>query len=367
MDLAFTYLTIAYSACFTVLGVLLLSLRLPKRDDVALYKKSRMFFGAAYLLFGITGVAELILPTEPERSYATVFFMIFISILHAWLNATGYLLLLTPSRKHFKSFVTYGCIVLPVAFLSGALTVFYPPLYKTATYVLSTLYVVQIAWMLRICHLNYLMCLTSLDNYDDGSLRFSWMNKVIAVTVILAVFNLFYFFIPWLAFPLRLIVTLFYIYFAVRLFDYATTFLYISIAKVTSDNNESPQLPNGNGSDIIQGLVEQWMATDDYCRSPLTIADVARNIGTNQTYLSQYINKRLGLSFQLWLNTLRIEKSKVFFREYPLKTNTAIGKMVGFTESYNFSKWFKQIVGVSPNVWKKSLNLPHNEKTNDTT
>lgn len=366
MDLAFTYLTIAYSACFTVLGVLLLSLRLPKRDDVAHYKKSRMFFGAAYLLLGVTGVIELLLPTEPERSYATVFLMIFVSILHAWLNAVGYLLMLEPSRRHFRSFITYGCIALPIAFLSGALTVFYPPLYKTATYLLSALYVVQIAWMLRICHLNYLMCLTSLDNYDDGSLRFSWMNRVIGITVILAVFNLVYFFVPWVAFPLRLFTTLFYIYFAVHVFDYVPTFIYLDRAKEASDDREDLLLTNGNGKKI-HSLVENWIAADGFCRTFLTIADVASNIGTNQTYLSQYINKRLGKPFQLWLNTLRIEKAKSLFREYPLKTNGEISKMVGFAESYNFSKWFKQIVGVSPNVWKKSLYLPHDEKTNDTT
>lgn len=37
---------------------------------------------------------------------------------------------------------------------------------------------------------------------------------------------------------------------------------------------------------------------------------MATQIGTNHNYLSKYLNECLGITFQMWLNTLRIEESK---------------------------------------------------------
>ena len=42
----------------------------------------------------------------------------------------------------------------------------------------------------------------------------------------------------------------------------------------------------------------------------ITIKDVAMEIGTNHNYLSKYLNSVIGMTFSVWLHTLRIEESK---------------------------------------------------------
>ena len=76
-------------------------------------------------------------------------------------------------------------------------------------------------------------------------------------------------------------------------------------------------------------------------------------MGTNQNYLSKYINNELGITFQVWLNTLRIEESKELLISKPKTSIEEIGICVGIPQTYNFSRWFKQITGETPFRWRK--------------
>ena len=76
-------------------------------------------------------------------------------------------------------------------------------------------------------------------------------------------------------------------------------------------------------------------------------------MGTNHTYLSTYLNSNLNQTFSVWLNTLRIEESKHILTDGQKKSIEEIGVMVGFQQSYNFSRWFKIVTGTTPFKWRK--------------
>ena len=100
--------------------------------------------------------------------------------------------------------------------------------------------------------------------------------------------------------------------------------------------------------------MEEWVLTKAYCRPDLNIKDVASEIGTNQNYLSVYLNTHLNMTFQTWLNTLRIEESKKILLMPEKKSLEAVGIEVGIPESYNFSRWFKNITGMTPFLYRKT-------------
>ena len=104
----------------------------------------------------------------------------------------------------------------------------------------------------------------------------------------------------------------------------------------------------------VAPLVEKWIQEKGFCTPELTIKDVAAKIGTNQNYLSQYINNKLGLTFQVWLNTLRIEESKIILTSGTKKSIEEIGTMVGFSQIYNFSRWFRTVTGTTPLQYRKN-------------
>ena len=105
----------------------------------------------------------------------------------------------------------------------------------------------------------------------------------------------------------------------------------------------------------IEAKIEQWIEEKNYCKANLSIKDVALEIGTNRSYLSKYINSCLNISFQVWLNTLRIEESKKLLATEKLSIEE-IGIRVGIPQSYNFSRWFKVVTGETPFKYRQHLN-----------
>ena len=95
-------------------------------------------------------------------------------------------------------------------------------------------------------------------------------------------------------------------------------------------------------------MVEKWVLEKHFCTPELNIKDVAAEIGTNHSYLSQYLNNHLGMTFQIWLNTLRIEESKTLLTDGTRRSIEEVGAMVGFSQTYNFSRWFRNVTDTTP-------------------
>ena len=100
-------------------------------------------------------------------------------------------------------------------------------------------------------------------------------------------------------------------------------------------------------------LIEKWVETGEYVTPGINIKDVATQMGTNSNYLSTYINNVLGTSFAVWLNGLRIEKSKEYLSSSTKLSIEECGMKVGYESLYNYSRWFKTITGISPSQWKR--------------
>ena len=82
---------------------------------------------------------------------------------------------------------------------------------------------------------------------------------------------------------------------------------------------------------------------------------MAEQIGTNQKYFSLYLNDTLEVTFQSWLNTLRIEESKLILANENISVEEVSIK-VGIPQSYNFSRWFKVVTGTTPFKYRKEEN-----------
>jgi YesN/AraC family two-component response regulator len=59
------------------------------------------------------------------------------------------------------------------------------------------------------------------------------------------------------------------------------------------------------------------------------------------------------MNFQTWLNTLRIEESKIHLTSGEKISIEEIGVRVGIPQPYNFSRWFRVLEGTTPYRYKK--------------
>lgn len=84
----------------------------------------------------------------------------------------------------------------------------------------------------------------------------------------------------------------------------------------------------------------------------LTLSDLALRVGTNRTYLSNYINQTLNQTFFDYINAHRL----TYATELLLTTNytlEVIAEKSGFNSLSTFRRCFMQTHGCSPSVYKK--------------
>ncbi len=94
-----------------------------------------------------------------------------------------------------------------------------------------------------------------------------------------------------------------------------------------------------------------------YLNPKLTLTDLALKVGTNRTYLSNYINHELKKTFFDFINSLRLD----FATQLLLNTNLTlevIAEKSGFNSLSTFRRYFMYVHKVSPTVYKReNVNL----------
>jgi len=89
-------------------------------------------------------------------------------------------------------------------------------------------------------------------------------------------------------------------------------------------------------------------------REGLTIKLLAEHFFLNPAYLGQLLIRKNGIGFNEQLHNLRIEEACRLLQTNQY-SNSAISEKVGYTSYPHFLKQFEKRLGMSPNVYKKSL------------
>ena len=118
----------------------------------------------------------------------------------------------------------------------------------------------------------------------------------------------------------------------------------IRTVRQTESAPENSEIP-----DIFKERLSACMETDElYLNPKLTLTELAAAIGTNRTYLSDYLNSRLGVTFYEYINRLRTQKAARLMEECPGKPIAEIAEMSGFNSLSTFSRSFSKYLGCSP-------------------
>lgn len=103
--------------------------------------------------------------------------------------------------------------------------------------------------------------------------------------------------------------------------------------------------------DLTSKLTE-WTNQKKYCKQNLTIVILAKEIGTNQKYLSRYFNETCNLSFRDWLNDLRMQEAKKILLDDSNFTVESIASECGFTSRTHFHTLFVKMFGMTPSQFR---------------
>lgn len=123
----------------------------------------------------------------------------------------------------------------------------------------------------------------------------------------------------------------------------------LSVAEVPSDE---PAAEVTEETDEIGFRIEQLMLVERaYLVPTLKISDVARQIGSNRTYVSNWFNRNRQSTFFSYVNQLRIKHACELLNttDMPLE---AIAQGSGFNSKSSFYRIFKNLKGCTPNEYR---------------
>ena len=92
----------------------------------------------------------------------------------------------------------------------------------------------------------------------------------------------------------------------------------------------------------------------EHLAEPLTLADIAEGCSMSISKLKLLFRERVGMGPIEYCIRLRVERSKGLIREGRLNFSQ-IAEAVGFSSLHYFSRQFKQITGMSPSAFSKSI------------
>lgn len=103
--------------------------------------------------------------------------------------------------------------------------------------------------------------------------------------------------------------------------------------------------------EIAEKLKRHMERSKSYLDPCVTLNEIAQAIGTNRTYLSDYFNNTLNITFYDYINTFRIADACRIIEAMPeegKKTMEEVSRLSGFNSKSTFHRYFVKIKGVSP-------------------
>lgn len=89
-----------------------------------------------------------------------------------------------------------------------------------------------------------------------------------------------------------------------------------------------------------------------YASPELSIDEVAKAVYVSPNYLSRMFKSQVGCSILEYIRNIRLEQAKLIL-QHSDKNASQVAKNVGYHDRTYFSKVFKQIIGVSPNEYRR--------------
>ena len=240
-----------------------------------------------------------------------------------------------------------------------------------------TLYCARLGWVLLRA---YRRAVRTLDEYysDEIAVYIRWMSVLTYWAVGFGVTQGLLTFIPARYVVLWMLSAIpFYIYLYVSYKNYLLFYAKVNVAIendeeqdefdadeadfAADDDANHDERQDGRGESLtlaynterIAEGVEQWIQRNGFTQSGLTLMDLSRELCTNRTYLSTYINGHFHLSFREWVSSLRLEYAKKLLLTDPHLSVGKVARRAGYQSLSHFTASFTKSEGESPSKWRK--------------
>ena len=366
----------SYSLCAALplmlfFGFNMLFARVPERKIFDKFLLSRRIMGTAMLLLSANYSVHFFCSPRLKDVNATILMNLDTYFLCYWLFSSAMLTLLNNSYITRRRLTLHIAMWLAFTALSVALAVF-----KPLAHVQHIGIMVLAAWLVAYGSFLSVRILRTyakakklfLDNHsDDIGAYIRWLSVFTIWAVVFGVSCGLLTFLPdkyvflWVLSAIPFYVYLYWCY-----QNYMLAFEAVESAledDLASEQNAATEQPdNAVNLDLVPAYhaeiakrIKEWIENEGYTTPGLTLKQLAEQLCTNRTYLSEYINTVYHVSFRDWITDLRIDFAKRRIKAFPQQKILEISETSGFISLSHFTKTFSEKEGCSPARWRKSL------------
>lgn len=140
--------------------------------------------------------------------------------------------------------------------------------------------------------------------------------------------------------------------FAVSYVGYSRKYVALQLHKDMEEEMVEQEPNEGNEpatADKFGPILKRMMEEQQlYLQPDIKINELAQQVGTCRTYLSNYLNQELGVSFSDYINRQRIEYAKALMAQSPNLALAEVAVASGFASVTSFVRNYKKFVGKAP-------------------
>lgn len=349
-----TYLSIA--AIITAICCLL-GFNIPRNNKLNTYRSATYFLIAAYIILGLAGICELATGKEHTDQQLVLAFTLVVAAFQAFLFTACMIILIRQQhigRKtvsiHLIGITTLSTLLLITLFCLPS-TFFLPVLFVcVGCYILLLVYYVY--WFLG----EYKRQIEKLGQFfsdnEEQSLR--WIRNSFFSALAIGILSLCSLLMPLSLYTVFVaLYTLFYVFFAIKTINYFNTFHHLAVVNTQSEPITSIPYTYIPGTELFIPELERWVSQKKFKEQGITLQSLAKELGTNQTYLSNHINSSTQLNFRNWISKLRIDEAKVLLLERIDDPVSQIAEEVGIPNKSSFFRQFTNVTGKTPGEYKE--------------
>lgn len=120
--------------------------------------------------------------------------------------------------------------------------------------------------------------------------------------------------------------------------------------KANTGKNEH-EIRNENGINFNEKIISIIKSYVEKNYASVTLEDLTKQVHMNPDYISKFFKQKTGQNFSDYLIEVRMKKSAELLDNISYKTYE-ISDMVGYSNSFNFTRTFKNYFGMSPREYR---------------
>jgi AraC-like DNA-binding protein len=320
----------------------------------------------AFLSLGVMNIVELSVQADEMNIQTTKMIALLVCLFQSFLFTYTNITLInihfiTKQKVLLESIpIILFCILtlvsLSIYYLSGYAEILF---YTFIAYYISVL--IRYTVLFQKNYKNYIL---KMDNFyaEQEYKRFRWIYfsfyAALTLGIMALIVTLFFSIAIGIIFSIFIIV--FYSYYGVQFINYAYIFQNIEAIITKNEKDNILTTPVIRDYSLLEANIERWTTNKMFLKNGINIELAAKQLNTNRTYLSDYVNTYLQKTFKEWISELRINEAKKLLLQYPGSSITDICEMAGFSDKSNFGRLFTKQTGMSPQVWRtaKEVNIP---------